>query len=322
VAVFVARRLALAVAVLLAFSFLSFLFFASKFEPLKQHAVLPQYWRWLRGVPDGHSLAHGITGLPLLPPLLHSLGHTAALLALALVLVAIFAVAIGTTAAAVRGSALDVGLRAGSYVAWAIPAFLLALILQQAMDVLGSSHGLGPFPIAGWPGTCPAGIGLDAGTISPCPAAGTGLDYLANVLRSVTLPAVALAGGFVGLHSRYLRSSLIGALAMPYTTTARAKGVPERLVVVRHALRNSQITFVAALLADFGAVFGAALAVDWVFQLNGIGTLFFDEVNPAHPSIDAYAVQLLLLVTGALLLTSSLLSELVVGWLDPRARFD
>jgi ABC-type dipeptide/oligopeptide/nickel transport system permease component len=81
------------------------------------------------------------------------------------------------------------------------------------------------------------------------------------------------------------------------------------------------------MLADFGALFGAALAVDWIFQLNGIGSLFIRELGINNISgtsffIDVYAVEALLLVTALVLLASSFLSELAVFVLDPRARPD
>jgi peptide/nickel transport system permease protein len=168
-------------------------------------------------------------------------------------------------------------------------------------------------------------LGLNAGTFVPCPAAGTGVGYVVNVIRSVTLPALTLAAGFVGLHARYLRTSLSVALDAPYTTTARAKGLPERLVLLRHAMRNSLATFLGAMLADVGAIFGASLAIDWIFQLNGIGSLFIRELGINNISgnsifIDVYAVEALLLVTALILLVSSFLSEFVVFALDPRAR--
>lgn len=318
-AAFLLRRLFLAAVVLLTFSFVSFLLFASQFYPLRGKPVLPAYWRWLRGAVSGHDLVHGLNGA-IWPTLGPSLAHTAALLGLTAALVVVFSIALASVAAMRRGSAFDVALRVGSYVAWGVPAFLLALIVQSAVNGLGSAHGLGPFPVAGWPGSCPAGLGLDAGTITPCPAAGRGLRYALNVARYVTLPALTLSVGFIAVHTRYLRTSLVAALSAPFAVTARAKGLPERLVVFRHALRNSLITFAAALLADFGAIFSAALAVDWVFQLNGVGSLFFREIDPNAPVLDAYAAEALLLVSGLMLLTASLLSELAVLWLDPRVR--
>jgi peptide/nickel transport system permease protein len=332
---FVLRRLVLAAVVLAALSFVSFAFFASQTVPLKGHPLLPAYWTWLTGLWGGrsfHSLTFTVpvegsvplrgTPAPLLPGLLSALGHTAVLLTGALLLVVVFSVVLGVAAARRPGSALDVFLRAGSYLAWAVPAFLLALLIQLGVNSVGGIHGLGPFPLAGWPGSCPAGIGLNGGTLT-CPPAGSGARYVLNVLRYVTLPVLALAVGFVGLHGRYLRSSLLDALGTPYVVTARAKGLSERNVIVRHALRNSLVTFVSALLADFGAIFGAALAVDWIFQLRGLGAALVSQFPiESFAAIDTYAVQLLLLVTGCLVVVSSILSELAVVWLDPRVRAD
>jgi peptide/nickel transport system permease protein len=318
VAAFLARRLLLAVAVLFAFSFVSFVFFATGFYPLKGRPALPEYWRWLSGIPSGN-LAHGLTG-PIWPELLPALGHTFALLAVTFAVVVVASISLACLAVSVRGSALDALVRVGLYLTWGIPVFLLALIVQQVVGALGSARGIGPFPLAGWPGFCPTGIGLNAGTLNPCPAAAGGAGYALDVLRHVTLPALALAVGFVGLHGRYLRAALAGALSAPYVTTARAKGLSERAVLFRHALRNSLSTFVAVLLADFGALLGATLVIDWVFQLNGLGMLYLRELNPNVPSIDPYAVEVLLLVTACLLIAFSVLSELAVVALDPRVR--
>lgn len=304
---------------LFVFSFLSFVFLATKFYPLKGKPALAEYWRWLSGIPSGQSLTRGLAGR-IWPTLLPALGHTFALLAVTFAIVVVASVTLACLAASMRGSALDGAVRVGLYLTWGIPVFLIALLVQQVVGALGGARGIGPFPLAGWPGSCPTGIGLNAGTLSPCPGAGTGVGYAVDVLRYVTLPALALSIGFVGLHGRYLRAALTGALTAPYVTTARAKGVPERLVLLRHALRNSLVTFVAVLLADFGALLGATLVIDWVFQLNGLGMLYLRELNPNVPSIDPYAVEALLLVTAGLLVAFSILSELSVVLLDPRAR--
>jgi peptide/nickel transport system permease protein len=147
------------------------------------------------------------------------------------------------------------------------------------------------------------------------------------VLRFLVLPSLALAVAFVGLHSRYLRSSLVVSLGSQYATTARAKGLSERRVVLRHALRNSLGVFLSVLLLDFGAIVGAALAVDYVFKLNGLGLLFLNEIGALGSQsgdgpkfLDPYAVQGLLTVLAVIVAVASLLAELVVLWLDPRAR--
>jgi peptide/nickel transport system permease protein len=328
---FVLRRLVVAVGVLPVFASITFFFLAAKTTPLAGHPLLPAYWAWLKGFGTGrsfHSLVNvqpsalRFTPAPLWPQLLPALGRTAVLLAVAFVFVAVFGLAVGLAGAHWRRSAPALLLRAATYLAWATPAFLLALLIQQVAASVGSSRGLGPFPIAGWPGSCPTGIGINSGRISPCAPAGTGAVYVLNVLRYVTLPAATLAMGFVGLHGRYLRSTLVETLGEPFITTARAKGLAERHVLVRHALRASLATFVSVMLSDFGSVFGAALAVDWIFKLNGLGSLLlhqFPNVDNPVP-VDTYLLEVLLIITGAFVLAFSMLSELATRWFDPRTR--
>jgi peptide/nickel transport system permease protein len=324
------RRVVLGLGVLLVLTCASFSLFASQAGSLaipSGQPVLTEYWTWLTGVPTGrsfHLLTQPAPTFGFQPTtMLDALGHTAVLLGVALVLVSVLSVVLAVVAASRRGSVVDVVLRGLSYLAWGIPAFLLGMLVQKLMYSFGTSYGVGPFPLAGWPGSCAEGLGINAGSLPNCPAAGGGAHYVWNVLRYVTFPALTLAVGFIGLHARYLRSSLIDTLEAPFVTTARAKGLSERRVVFRHALRASLVTFVSALLADFGAVFGAAMAVDWIFELNGLGTVLVREfpLDSAAP-INLYSVQLVLLLTGALVIATSYLSELSVGWLDPRMRAD
>jgi peptide/nickel transport system permease protein len=335
-AAFLVRRLVLALIVLLAVSFGSFMFFAGNFTAIcgpKQHtfsATLPYYWHWLQGVPSLRSFRVSLCGWPpLWANLLPSLERTLALLAITFVLVLVLAVLVGAVSAYARGSVLDLGLRAVSYVAWATPAFLLALGLQWLVVWLGRTHGFHWLPARGWPGWCPDPrdqnpfnsdvIGQPPPNLDTvCPPAPGGVHYYLACLRYLVLPGTALALSFVGLHSRHLRSTLVLTLQAPFATTARAKGLSERRVLLRHALRASLATFTSALLLDIGAIFGAALAVDWVFGMNGMGQLFAHEISA--PSVDAFAVQLLLIVSAAIVIGTSLLAEVALLWLDPRSR--
>ena len=335
-AYFLVRRLVLSALVLLVVSFGTFVFFAGNFRSLcgpKQHGVsatLPYYWQWLQGVPSGRSFRVSLCGWPpLWANLLPSLERTGALLGLTFLLVLGLAVAVGSLAAYASGTWLDLALRAFSYVTWATPAFLLALALQWLALWLAQAHGIHWLPLRGWPGFCPDPrdgnpFANDVSGQPPpnldsvCPPAPGGFHYYLACLRYLALPATALAFSFIGLHSRHLRSALIGTLRAPFATTARGKGLSERRVLFRHALRASLATFTSALLLDFGAIFGGALAVDWVFRMNGMGMLFANEISA--PYVDAFAVQLLLIVAAAIVIGSSLLSEVALIWLDPRAR--
>jgi peptide/nickel transport system permease protein len=295
-------------------------------SPLQGQSSLHAYAHWLAGLPSGRSLTRGLVG-PIWPQLGPALAHTLVLLVCTGVLVVGGSLVVGTITAARRGSFVDLGLRAASYLAWAVPPFLLALLVAELASTLGSERGIGPLPIAGWPGSCPVPLGLNAGSLSPCAPAGHGIQYVVSVAEHMVLPTLALGAGFIGFHARLLRSSLVTSLAAPYTTTAHAKGVPSHLVLLRHALRNSLSAFLAALTSDFGALFGAALAIDWIFQLNGLGTLFIREftindLEGAGTPVDVYAIEALLLVTALLLLGTSLIGEAAVATLDPRTRRD
>ena len=134
------------------------------------------------------------------------------------------------------------------------------------------------------------------------------MNHVGLVLDHLALPAIALAFAFVGLLARYLRSSLLDTLDEPYITVARAKGLPERTVLLRHLRVNALVTFIPAVVSDFGLIFGAALAIDAIFQLGGIGTLFIGDLRLTVDGVvpvDTYALELALLLGGALVLTAS-----------------
>jgi peptide/nickel transport system permease protein len=336
---YILRRLALTLFVLVAVSYLTFVLVATQFSATCSSQFTPDgtfpplagsvgqasrlYVHWLRGIPSGHSFGN-VCGAPITQNLTEALGHTGALLAMTFVLVVVLSLLFGVLAAARAGSWLDLGFRAFSYTAWAVPPFLLALVLQSAVIWLGKTWGFHFFPESGWPDACIFnGLPFCPGA----PSAAHGWGYYGDVLRFLVVPSLALSVAFVGIHSRFLRSSLLVALASPYTTTARAKGLSERRVVLRHALRNSLGVFTSVLLLDFGAVVGAALAVDYVFKMNGLGLLFLSEIGGLGSQsgdgpkfLDPYAVQGLLTVIAVLVAAASLLAEIAVLLLDPRAR--
>ncbi|HEY8316684.1 MAG TPA: ABC transporter permease subunit [Gaiellaceae bacterium] len=231
VTAFFGRRLLLAAGVLLTVSFGTFVLIATKFSTQCPSQFSPQggypplaanagqaatlYWRWLKSVPNGHG--GSVCGGAIVQPIWAAFGHTAALLALTALLVVVLSLLFGTIAAVRAGSLLDAVLRGLSYIAWAVPSFLLALMLLSVVTWARERFGFHAFAQNGWPGYCPNTYNL-LNQID-CPAAGSGLHYAVGVMRHITVPAIALALAFVGLHSRYLRSSLLVSLHAPFTTT-------------------------------------------------------------------------------------------------------
>jgi ABC-type dipeptide/oligopeptide/nickel transport system permease component len=312
---YVLRRLLLAVSMVWAVSFGAFVAFGLSFDPsyprnlctdeaCRQQwqqvidefhlhdPILRRYWLWLSGLPR-HGFGSSVfgrfgggSGYDIGPDVWHSTWVTAQLLGVALVLVVVASVAVGVVSARLADSPLDWGVRLLAYVAWSIPAFLLGVLLVEG---LGSTHW---FEI----GQRGSGVG--------------------GWLRWISLPALALALGLIGLYSRYIRSAMLVSLRQPYAVVARAKGLPEHQVVFGHALRNSLIPFVSVLALDLGAIVGASLAIDWVFSMNGLASLFLHAVGQADP----FVMTAILVVIAAVVATFIFLADLLAGWLDPRLR--
>jgi peptide/nickel transport system permease protein len=319
---FLLRRLAFGFLALFLGLSASFFFWTLKYYPTVP--PLHAYWLWLRGIPNGQSFSHGLDTPHIVSTVGAAFGRTLLLLVVTLVLVLVISVPLGCLAAMKRGSALDFLLRCVSYGLWAVPAFLAATIVQEGLGRIPGGWGLPWFPYVGWAGECPGGQGIDQHNFQ-CPSGGTGLTHVGLVLDHLALPALALALGFIGLQARYLRSSLIDTLDEPYITVARAKGLTERAVVFRHGVRNALVVFVPALVSDFGVILGAALAIDFIFQLGGIGTFFIGALKlniDAFVPVDTNALQFALLLGGALMITASIVGEVAVWLLDPRTRPD
>ena len=225
-------------------------------------SLYTRYWLWLKGLFGGQGFGRtAVDNQPVGSVLWPATRITLELIGASLVVVVVLSVLLGALGARRRRSPLTAGLRGFSYVAWSVPAFLLAELALQGIVRIGPGWHLA---IGG----------------APTPGGGLG-DWLSHM----ALPILVVAAGLVAAYSRYVRSAMIGALAAPYTTVARAKGLPERRVILRHALRNLLASFVAALSLDFGAVFTASLAADWVFQLHGLASIFLGQlVSGSDPS--------------------------------------
>jgi peptide/nickel transport system permease protein len=137
-------------------------------------------------------------------------------------------------------------------------------------------------------------------------------------LVSLFLPALTVAIGTVPLLIRSLRASLLGVLESDYVTTARAKGLPERRVLIRHALRNSIMPMITVLGINLGFLIGNTVVVEKVFALPGVGAMIYDGISQR----DFAVVQGVTLVLAAFVVLVNIAIDLTYSLLDPRVRFD
>jgi len=213
-------------------------------------------------------------------------------LALSAVLLAyLLAVPLGILSALRAGRAFDRGAMAFVLLLYCVPSFWAALLLQM----LFGATGLDWLPV----------IGL----------AGDDASFL-DVLAHGVLPVVCLAHGTLAYLSRQMRAGLIETLASDYVRTARAKGLPERLVIGKHALRNALLPLATLLAGVFPALIGGAVIVETVFDLPGVGRYAYEALEQR----DYFVVMATTTLGGFMTCLGILVSDLLTAALDPRIR--
>jgi peptide/nickel transport system permease protein len=196
-----------------------------------------------------------------------------------------------------RGSAFDRGSMFFSLILYSMPEFWLGMLL-----LLLFSTALGWFPVGGRVSTDVSSMGT--------------LEYVTDVAEHLFLPVMTLALGYLGEFYLLMRSSLLDVLGEDYITTARAKGVLERNVLNRHAVRNALLPTVTLIALSFGYVIGGAITVEVVFSYQGLGLLTYTAIVAK----DYWLLQGLFLFFSLAVIVFNLVSDLVYGYLDPRVR--
>jgi peptide/nickel transport system permease protein len=202
----------------------------------------------------------------------------------------IIALPLATLAATRKDKAADQAVRAVPLVGLGFPPFWLGIMLLLA-------------------------FGLHLGRLFPVGGYGTG--FLGH-LHSMFLPALTVALGISPLLIRSLRASLLQVLESDYVTTARSKGLSERRVLARHALRNAVVSTVAVLGVNIAFLVGATVVIEQVFALPGIGQLMLNSIFQR----DFPVVQGVTLVFGIMVVLVYLATDVLHSLLDPRVRFD
>ena len=249
-----------------------------------------QYWSWLSGMLQGDFGRSFTYSSPVLQLILERLVVTAPLALIALVLAVVLAIPIGVYAASHRGRLADTLTMGAAQVGVAVPSFWLGLILMYVFAVWLRLMPSGGFP--GW------GAGM-------WPA-----------LKSLILPATALALPQAAILARVTRSSLLDVLNEDYVRTARAKGMPARYVLWRHALRNALIPVVTLIGIQFGFLVTGAIVVETVFSLPGLGRMIFQAITQR----DLIVVQGAVMVIVAFIVALNLAVDLSYAVVDPRLR--
>ncbi len=242
-----------------------------------------QYGRYLNDLAHGNLGASRVYQQGALDELLARLPATVLLAGTAMVIATIIGVAAGVISAVRPASWLDHLSMLTAVGGVSLPGFWLGLMLIIIFSVK-----LDLFPVAGFNGP-----------------------------SSVVLPAVTLAAHQMAVLARMTRSSMLGVLAQDYIRTARAKGLREQLVVLRHGLRNALIPTITIAGLQLGYLLGGSLVVETVFAWPGLGRLMIDSIQLR----DYTMIQAIVLVFAVLMLIVNLLVDILYGVVDPRVRY-
>ncbi|MDD1521336.1 MULTISPECIES: ABC transporter permease [Bradyrhizobium] len=249
-----------------------------------------QYAIWLKAVIQGDFGTSVRTRLPIGKMLVEKLPVTIELATLSMLVALAIGLPIGIFAALWRGTPLDYGASMFGLAGLSIPHFWLGIML-----ILLFSVNLGWLPAGGF--------------VPPS-------ESIRQNLLTMLMPALVLGTGTAAIMMRHVRSAMIQAMKQDYVRTARAKGVREGTIVLRHALPNAMIPVVTLGTLQFGELLAGAVLTEQVFSIPGFGKMVVDGVF----SRDYAVVQAVVLCTAAIFLLMSLIADLAYAALNPRLR--
>jgi peptide/nickel transport system permease protein len=250
-----------------------------------------QYWRWASAVLQGDFGRSLIMERPIAPVLWDALANSAVLAGVAFIVVAVVGIGLGVLAAVRAGGALDHGVSLFGSLGISVPEFFWGIVL-----ILVFSR---------WLGWLPSGGLADPGS------------GLATRAAHVVLPAATLAFALIAHVSRMTRSSMLGVLHSQYVRNARAKGLPERVVILRHALRNALLPTITILAIDVGLLIGGVVVVETVFAYPGLGRALIFSIE-RH---DLPMIQASILVIAAIYCGANLIADLLYAFFNPKIRY-
>jgi peptide/nickel transport system permease protein len=321
---YVLRRLLYSIAVLIAASFLVFFFVTVSGDPIAGLRVTPnvsqehideiaerkhlndsipeRYVIWVNDAVTNQFGTTLLTNRPILPDLWRVMKNTLQLVIIAQILAIVVGVTIGLISALRQYSVFDYSATTFSFLGLATPVFWLGLMAQVLIVYIFNWTGHRLFPIA------------NLSDVDP----GEGIHFVIDRAHHLAVPVIVLAVAGMATYSRYMRASMLEVINSDYVRTARAKGLKEKRVTMKHAFRNALIPVVTISALDFGTLLGGAIVTETVFSLDGMGLYFINNLGAADP----YPVMAWLMITATMIILFNLAADIIYGVLDPRIRFE
>jgi len=259
-----------------------------------------QYTRWLKRVVKFDFGESFKDHRPVIQKIKEALPITLTLNVIELLIVYFISVPLGVFSALRRESLIDKAVMVNLFILYSLPTFWVATILIM---VFASGDHLNWFPIVGW-------VSDGAETLP-------WYKWLGNVAWHLVLPVTCMVYGSFAFLSRFSRANMLEVIRQDYIRTAKAKGLPRRTVIWKHAFRNSLIPLVTLMGTLLPALMGGSVIIEQIFSIPGMGKLGFESVLARdYPTIMAIAS-----IEALLTLVSLLISDIAYVWVDPRISF-
>jgi peptide/nickel transport system permease protein len=258
------------------------------------------------------------TGTPVMEIIKYRLGYTVLLMGVSVLLAILIAVPIGIYSAVRQYSVLDYLMTAFAFFGQSMPTFWTGLLVLSLFAVALQLFPAGGVRSTGMPGDIVEALIriFTFGSAYP-KLAGREWELILDGMRHMVLPAAVLIYFNMAGWLRYTRSSMLEVLRQDYMRTARAKGMGERLVILRHGLRNALIPLVTLLVLTIPYIFGGAIITETIFSWPGMGRQFIDAIN----GVDWPVVQGILVISAGLIIFSNLLADILYAVVDPRIKY-
>jgi peptide/nickel transport system permease protein len=253
--------------------------------------LVVQFKDWMVGLATFDLGKSMWTERPVVEEIAGRLGLTLQVAIMATIIAILIAIPLGTISALYQDTVLDHAIRVFTIGGLAVPSFWLGMIIILVL-----------LTTSGW--------------VPPMQYVPIWQDPIAN-LAQLIWPALAVGYRYSAVLARMVRSSIIEVMREDYIRTARAKGVVERAVIVRHALTNAMLPAVTVIGLEFAFLVGGLVVTEQVFNLNGLGRLFVHAVTRS----DFMLVQGIVMLIAVVFMLTNLLVDILYGWLDPRIRY-
>ena len=258
-----------------------------------------QYIEWLKRFSRFDFGASFMDSRPVMDKIMERIPITITIELISILLILLIGIPIGVSSAVKEGSFYDKGMTIFVFIGFAVPTFWLSLVL---MDFIGVRWGA--LPISGIKSLEFEKFGF--------------FEKIIDISRHLVLPVlVSTFGGLAGI-SRYMRSNMLHVLKQDYIRTARAKGLNEKQVLYKHALKNALLPVVTILGLSIPGLIGGSVIFESIFSIPGMGRLFYESVMARD-----YPVIMGVLVIGAILtLLGNLLADVSYAAVDPRIKIE